>query len=155
MQQLTIADRRLVRLARRCQDLPGQHLFQYVDAEGAAHPVGSADVNAYLRETMGEAFSAKHFRTWGASVIAFEALVGACGKLPLKALLAPVCEALGNTPAIARKSYVHPALIEAAQNDGLPGGLKLPRRTKYLSAIERGLIEFLETAVPSERAEAA
>jgi DNA topoisomerase-1 len=155
MQQLTIADRRLVRLARRCQDLPGQHLFQYVDAEGAAHPVGSADVNAYLRETMGEAFSAKHFRTWGASVIAFEALVAAGGKLPLKALLAPVCEALGNTPAIARKSYVHPALIEAAQNSGLSGGLKLPRRTKYLSAIERGLIEFLETAVPSERAEAA
>jgi DNA topoisomerase-1 len=155
MQQLTIADSRLARLARRCQDLPGQHLFQYLDAQGEPHPVGSADVNAYLRETMGEAFSAKHFRTWGASVIAFETLVEAGGTLPLKALLAPVCEALGNTPAIARKSYIHPALIEAAQKDGLPGGLKLPRRTKYLSAVERGLIEFLETAASSERAEAA
>jgi len=70
-------------------------------------------------------------------------------------LIAPVCEALGNTPAIARKSYIHPALIEAAQGSGLPGGLKLPRRTKYLSAVERGLIEFLEAATPSEQAKAA
>ena len=155
MQQLTIADNRLVRLARRCQDLPGQHLFQYLDDAGEAHPVGSADVNAYLRETMGEAFSAKHFRTWGASVIAFEALLDAGGKMPLKAMIAPVCDALGNTPAIARKSYVHPALIEAAQGEGLPQGLKLPRRTKYLSSHERGLVEFLEQGVPLERAEAA
>lgn len=155
MQQITIADSRLVRLARRCQDLPGQHLFQYLDTAGEAHPVGSGEVNAYLRETMGEAFSAKHFRTWGASVIAFQALVEAGGKLPLKAMIAPVSEALGNTPAIARKSYVHPALIEAAQDGGLPKGLKLPRRTKYLSAVERGLIEFLEQVVTSERAEAA
>jgi DNA topoisomerase-1 len=155
MQQLTIIDSRLARLARRCQDLPGQHLFQYLDAEGEPHPVGSADVNAYLRETMLEAFSAKHFRTWGASVIAFETLVQAGGALPLKMLIAPVCEALGNTPAIARKSYIHPAIIEAAQDSGLPGGLKLPRRTKYLSAVERGLIEFLEAAAPSEQAKAA
>jgi DNA topoisomerase I len=155
MQQLTIADNRLVQLARRCQDLPGQHLFQYLDDAGEAHPVGSADVNAYLRETMGEAFSAKHFRTWGASVIAFEALLDAGGKMPLKAMIAPVCDALGNTPAIARKSYVHPALIEAAQGEGLPQGLKLPRRTKYLSSHERGLVEFLEQGVPLERAEAA
>ncbi len=155
LQQLTIADSRLVRLARRCQDLPGQHLFQYVDEAGEAHPVGSADVNAYLRETMGEAFSAKHFRTWGASVIAFQTLIEAGGKLPLKALVAPVCEALGNTPAIARKSYIHPALIDATQGDGLPEDLKLPRRTKYLSSHERGLIEFLDTAASLERAEAA
>jgi DNA topoisomerase I len=155
MQQLTIADSRLVRLARRCQDLPGQHLFQYLDDTGDVHPVGSADVNAYLRETMGEGFSAKHFRTWGASVIAFETLLEAGGKMPLKAMIAPVCEALGNTPAIARKSYIHPALIEATQDEGSAKGLKLPRRTKYLSSHERGLIEFLETAVPLERAEAA
>jgi DNA topoisomerase I len=155
LQQLTIADGRLARLARRCQDLPGQHLFQYLDDCGEPHPVASEDVNAYLRETMGEAFSAKHFRTWGASVIAFQTLVEADGPISLKTMIAPVCEALGNTPAIARKSYVHPALIEAAQARGLPEGLKLPRRTKYLSAVERGLIEFLETATPSECAEAA
>lgn len=155
MQHLTITDSRLVRLVRRCQDLPGQHLFQYLDMDGEAHPVGSSDVNAYLRQAMGEAFSAKHFRTWGASVIAFDALIRAGGPLPLKALIAPVCDALGNTPAIARKSYVHPLLIEAAQNDGLPPDLKLPRRTKYLSAVERGLIEFLETANSEQRHEAA
>jgi len=155
MQQLTISDRRLIRVARLCEDLPGQHLFQYLDEAGEAHPVGSGDVNAYLRETMGEAFTAKHFRTWGASVIAFETLLEAPGTISLKAMIAPVCEALGNTPAIARKSYVHPAIIEVVQNGGLPKGLKLPRRTKYLSGVERGLIEYLELVDPCERAEAA
>lgn len=156
IQQLTIADRRLVRVARLCQDLPGQHLFQYLDETGVPHPVGSADVNAYLRETMGDSFTAKHFRTWGASVVAFDTLLAAADKrISLKTMIEPVCEALGNTPAIARKSYVHPSLIEAAQNGGLPQGLKLPRRTKYLSGVERGLIEFLEQVSTCERAEAA
>jgi DNA topoisomerase-1 len=155
MQQLTIADSRLARLARRCQDLPGQHLFQYLDDTGEAHPVGSSEVNAYLRETMGEAFSAKHFRTWGASVIAFETLFSADAKISLKTMIEPVCEALGNTPAIARKSYVHPALIDAVQQDGLPKGLKLPRRTKYLSSHERGLIEFLDAVDSVDQAKAA
>jgi DNA topoisomerase-1 len=155
LQQLTITDSRLARIARLCQDLPGQHLFQYLDDAGEAHPVGSADVNAYLRETMGDAFSAKHFRTWGASVVAFEALLAAKGPISLKTMIAPVCEALGNTPAIARKSYVHPALIEIAQQGGVPKGLKLPRRTKYLSGIERGLIGFLEEVATCETAKAA
>lgn len=155
LQQLTITDSRLVRIARRCQDLPGQHLFQYLDELGEAHPVGSADVNAYLRETMGDVFTAKHFRAWGASVIAFETLLHARGRISLKTMIAPVCEALGNTPAIARKSYVHPTLIAVAQEGGLPGGLKLPRRTKYLSGAERGLIDFLEQGARCEQAEAA
>ena len=155
LQQLTIADSRLVSLARRCQDLPGQHLFQYLGAEGHAHPVGSADVNAYLQETMGESFSAKHFRTWGASVIAFQTLFETSSPISLKAMIAPVCEALGNTPAIARKSYVHPALIEAAQDGGLPKGLKLPRRTKYLSSYERGLIDYLEKVASVHQSKAA
>jgi len=153
--RLTIADNRLVRLARRCQDLPGQHLFQYLDDEGNAHPVGSVDVNAYLQETMGDSFSAKHFRTWGASVIAFQTLFDAGSPISLKAMIEPVCEALGNTPAIARKSYVHPALIAAAQDGGLPKGLKLPRRTKYLSSHERGLIDFLERVASVPESEAA
>jgi DNA topoisomerase-1 len=88
-------------------------------------------------------------------VIAFQTLLEAKGRISLKTMIAPVCEALGNTPAIARKSYVHPALIEAAQHGGLPQGLKLPRRTKYLSGVERGLIDYLDLVDPSERAEAA
>lgn len=146
MRRLTIADARLCRIVRRCQDIPGQHLFQYLDEDGAPHPVTSDDVNEYLREASGGGdFTAKHFRTWWASVIAFQALVDAGGKLSIRAMLEPVAAALGNTPAIARKSYVHPSLIELTgiKTDSPLAGLKLPRRTKYLSGAERGFIAFL------------
>jgi DNA topoisomerase-1 len=141
---LAITDQLLLRFVRAVQDLPGQNLFQYVDADGAAHPVTSSDVNAYISEAMGGPFTAKHFRTWGASVLAFEAL--AEGDVSLKAMIAPVAEALGNTPAISRKSYIHPALIEIAKAGQTEwrAGLRLPRKTRYLSRYERGLIEYLE-----------
>ncbi|USI73382.1 DNA topoisomerase IB [Sphingomonas morindae] len=147
-QHVEIADRRLARVTRQCQDLPGQHLFQYVDAEGARHPVTSSDVNAYLREATGAAFSAKNFRTFAASVIAYEAIVAAGpAGIKLKTMLAPVAAALGNTPAISRKSYVHPALIALARSGGLKGQapVRLPRPTRWLSPAERGLIAFLDT----------
>ncbi|MBC7987549.1 MAG: DNA topoisomerase IB [Sphingomonadaceae bacterium] len=147
MRRLTINDRSLARMVKRCQDLPGQQLFQYLDADGVRRAVGSAEVNDYIREAMGGDFTAKHFRTWGASVIAFIALADA-GDAPLSlaALLEPVAEALGNTPAIARKSYVHPALLELCKAGARAqfGGLTLPRATKYLSRHERGLIAFLD-----------
>ena len=152
---MAITDGSLARFVKRCQDLPGQHLFQYLDEAGEAHPVTSTDVNDYLRETAGEDFTAKHFRTWGASVIAFAALQDAKCAIGLKSLLAPVAEALGNTPAISRKSYVHPALLALAGARGenaLP--LHLPRATRYLSRIERGLIDYLE-GPQSKRAIAA
>jgi DNA topoisomerase-1 len=151
---VTITDRNLTRIAKRTQDLPGQHLFEYVDEGGEVCPVTSGDVNAYIKEAMGEDFTAKDFRTWGASVIAFEEMVkriGERGTLKLKSVIAPVAEALGNTPAISRKSYVHPALIEAAKDAGVIGDRKLPRAGKHLSRAERGLIEFLD-ALPQEQA---
>jgi DNA topoisomerase-1 len=157
MQTLTITDRSLARLAKKCQDLPGQQLFQFLDGEGEPRPVTSTDVNNYIREAMGDDFTAKHFRTWGASVIAFEQLCsGRGGKVNLKNVLEPVAAALGNTPAISRKSYVHPALIESLKggSDDPLGGLQCPRRTKYLSSAERGLIAFLESLSES-KAEAA
>lgn len=158
-QELSVTDRNLTRIVKRCQDLPGQHLFQFVDEEGELHPVGSSDVNAYIKEAMGEEFTAKHFRTWGASVIAFEQLCAAGEEgLSLKDMIEPVAEALGNTPAISRKSYVHPALIEATKKGSIdPAGLHCPRATKYLSSAERGLIEFLDTiaASPEEETKAA
>jgi DNA topoisomerase I len=147
VRELHITDRRLLRLVKRAQDLPGQHLFQYLDDEGEAVPVTSTDVNAYIREAMGEDFTAKHFRTWGASAIAFEQLCKAGEKgITLKQMVEPVAEALGNTPAISRKSYIHPALIEAVKENARNplGGLQCPRKTKYLSGAERGLILFLE-----------
>ena len=74
-QCLTIEDRRLTGIVKKCQDLPGQRLFQYVDDEGARHPVTSSEVNAYIREATGSDFTAKNFRTWGASVLAFEHMI--------------------------------------------------------------------------------
>lgn len=143
--ELSIADTTLSRIVRQCQDLPGQHLFQYINGDGEAHPVSSTDVNDYIRAATGMDFTAKHFRTWSASVIAFEQVCAAGDEgVGLNAMLAPVAEALGNTPAISRKSYVHPALIEAVKTgEGGSLALQCPRPTKYLSSAERGLIAFL------------
>ncbi len=154
---LTITDGSLSRFVKKCSDLPGQHLFRWLDAEGEARPVTSSDVNDYIREAMGEDYTAKHFRTWSASVLAFEALASAGHDISLKTMLEPVTEALGNTPAIARKSYVHPALI-ALVKDGqtvFRDGYALPRRTQYLSRAERGLIDFLESEGLGPSAKAA
>ena len=146
-QQLTVTDSRLLRFVRQVQDLPGQHLFQYLDEDGEARPITSSDVNAYIADAMGGPFTAKHFRTWGASTIAFETL--AAGHVSLKEMIDPVAVALGNTPAISRKSYIHPALIALCKEgqDEWRDELRLPRRTRYLSREERGLIAFLDTLV--------
>jgi len=148
---LKITDRSLSRFVRACGDLDDQHLFAWLDADGAARPVTSSDVNAYIREATGGDFTAKHFRTWGASLMAFEALAQAEDDLSLKALLEPVTARLNNTPAVARKSYVHPALI-ALVKDGQAAfrrALRLPRRARHLTRTERGLIAFLEAGTPA------
>lgn len=143
--EMRVTDRGLVRFVRRMQDLPGQHLFQYLDDSGCACPVGSGEVNAWLREVMGEDFTAKHFRTWRASVLGFSALASARERVSLKALLETVSEHLGNTPAIARKSYVHPAVLGLVERqEEWRQGLRLPRATRWLSRQERGLIALLE-----------
>ena len=146
--EMKITDRSLARFVKRMQDLPGQHLFQYLDDDGAPQPVGSAEVNDYLRETMGEDFTAKNFRTWHASAIGLQTLAeaGAEGALSLKALAEAVSERLGNTPAIARKSYIHPAVIALVDRQvKWRAGLKLPRATAWLSPHERALIALLES----------
>ncbi|WP_326523213.1 DNA topoisomerase IB [Sphingomonas sp.] len=150
---MTVTDRSLTRFVRKCHDLPGQHLFQWLDEEGAPHPVSSSDVNEYIRDAMSDDFTAKHFRTWGASVLAFEALAGADEDIGLNAMLAPVTEALGNTPAIARKSYVHPMLVELARS-GDQQALRnrpLPRATAHLSRAERALIALLDATAQEKR----
>ena len=145
LREMKISDRSLARFVRAMQDLPGQHLFQYVNDAGDACPVGSGDVNEYLRETMGEDFTAKHFRTWHASALALCLLAEAEGQLNLKALLAEVSDRLGNTPTIARKSYVHPAVLAlVGRQETWRKGLKLPRETRWLSRHERALIALLE-----------
>lgn len=155
---LSITDGSLSRFVKKCQDLPGQHLFRWLDDAGEAHPVTSTDVNAYIRGATHEDFTAKHFRTWGASVLAFQALARGDGHVGLKAMLEPVTEALGNTPAIARKSYVHPALIDLTKDREAQAtwraDLHLPRATRWLNRYERGLIALLEgnTACQSKKA---
>lgn len=142
---MKVSDRSLARFVKRMQDLPGQNLFQYLGDDGTPRPVTSGDVNAYLRETMGEDFTAKHFRTWHASVLGLELLAGARERLSLKEMMQLVSQRLSNTPAIARKSYVHPEVIALVERqEEWRKGLVLPRRSRWLSRAERGLIAFLE-----------
>ncbi|MGI8704486.1 MAG: DNA topoisomerase IB [Sphingomicrobium sp.] len=146
--EVTITDRRLGRIVRRCHELPGQSLFQYINGEGVPHPITSADVNDYIRDAAGGDFTAKHFRTWWASVIAFEKMLEASEsrRVSVQTVVEPVAEALGNTVAISRKSYVHPALIDAVKNNPRDplGGPQIPRQRKWLSLPEVGFLNFLE-----------
>lgn len=156
LREVSLTDGALARVVRMMQDLPGQHVFQYIDDDGELHAVGSHDVNDYLCETMGEHFTAKNFRTWHASVLGFQMLAEAEGRLPLKAMLDVVAEHLGNTPAVTRKSYVHPAVIDlVARQEEWRAGLRLPRATHWLSREERGLIELLEQAPGAQELRAA
>ncbi|MEO6388626.1 MAG: DNA topoisomerase IB [Croceibacterium sp.] len=145
LRETTISDARLAGLVRKMHDLPGQHLFQYVNGDGTGHPVGSSDVNDYLSGTMGKPFTAKNFRTWHASVLAFRLLAEAERPLTLKELTTEVGDHLGNTPTMARKSYIHPAVIALVERQQKwRARLKLPRESKWLSKYERGLIKLLE-----------
>ncbi|WP_301751301.1 DNA topoisomerase IB [uncultured Erythrobacter sp.] len=146
--ELALSDAQLARAVQRMQDLDDaddDHLFRYPDDGGEIRPVTSADVNAYLRETMGDDFSAKHFRTFHASSLAFERLAMGKGQVRMAEMLEHVADRLGNTPAIARSSYVHPAVIARIEGqEDWRKGLQLPRKTRWLTRTERGLIAFLE-----------
>ena len=122
-----IRDRRLATVIQRCQDLPGQVLFQYLDDDGVRQSVDSADVNAYLREITGQDITAKDFRTWAGTLLTFCAL-SAMGDSPsptdgnrnIVAAIKDVALRLGNTPAVCRASYVHPAVLDAYLDGDLP-----------------------------------
>lgn len=150
-QSITILDRRLISVVRKCNDLPGTQLFQYLDGDGVRHAVDSGDINAWLGQCCG-AFTAKMFRTWHASVIAFAALVEADGAAGMKAVLEQVSLHLGNTPAVARKSYVHPALIERLSGESAwdPRWSRLPRAAGRLSRAERGFLAFLDDVADAQ-----
>lgn len=143
--EIIVDDPVLARTVKRCQDLPGKHLVAYVDERNTVQPVSSSDVNNYLRNAMKGDFTAKQFRTWCASALAFHGLRAAERPITLTGIIKPVAEALGNTPAIARKSYIHPALLER-HGRNLINELPSLRATKFLSANERGLLAFLESA---------
>ncbi|MBA3689417.1 MAG: DNA topoisomerase IB [Chloroflexi bacterium] len=118
--EVEVSDARLARVIGRCQDLPGQELFAYLDEADEVRTISSGDVNAYIREISGHDFTAKDFRTWAATVLAAQALAegrpsdsAAGAKSDVVRAIEHVAEWLGNTPAVSRKSYVHPTVIEA------------------------------------------
>ncbi len=117
---LKVHDRRVAKIVKACQDLPGQHLFQYVDKEGDRHDVSSGDVNDYLRDITGQDVTAKDFRTWAGTVLAamalseFGAIDSEAGaKRNVRAAIERVASRLGNTATICRKCYVHPEVVES------------------------------------------
>ena len=117
--RVSLHDRRLAWVIRRLQELPGQEIFQYVDEDGNRHSVDSEDVNGYLREITGQDLSAKEFRTWAGTVLCAVALrkLEACSseseaKQNVAQVIKSVAQQLGNTPAVCRACYVHPAVIE-------------------------------------------
>ena len=128
---IDLADRRLARVVERCQDLPGQDLFQFEDEHGEFHHATSDDVNEYLHEITGEEITAKDFRTWAATNLAALALrdretfdTPAKAKKHLVEVVEHVAKNLGNTPAICRKCYIHPAIFEGYLDGSLLEGLK-------------------------------
>jgi DNA topoisomerase-1 len=166
LHRVSLRDRRLARIVRSCQELPGQHLFQYLDEDGVRQPIDSADVNAYLQEITGEAFTAKDFRTWAATVLASRALAAlevfeteAAAKRNLNRAIEQVAAELRNTPTICRKSYVHPEVV-AAYLDGALGEL-LKAEIAYeealagLRAEEAAVLALLERRLAGARREPA
>ncbi len=148
-----LADRRLARVVRHCQELPGHELFQYVDAEGQRQVIDSADVNEYLRQIGGAEFTAKDFRTWGGTVLAATALAARAGseeprqvKHELVEGVAEVARRLGNTAAICRKCYIHPAVIVAHAENALPAVLEQSalEPSLDLSGAEAAVLRLLE-----------
>jgi DNA topoisomerase IB len=140
-------DEKLALLLRRCHQLPGQKLFQYLDEVGTPRPIGSGDVNDYLREACGEDFTAKDFRTWGGTIAAIKELVrkpppdGASERtlaMLQNAAVKEVARQLGNTPAVCRASYIHPAVFEGWRDGRLASAiaeadLAHPRKLEYLA----------------------
>jgi DNA topoisomerase-1 len=123
---IELSDRRLAKIVKRCQDIPGQELFQYLDEEGHRQRIGSDDVNNYLREMTGLEFTAKDFRTWGGTVLAAQELceIGRFesqtqAKKNVTQAIKNVAQHLGNRPATCRKYYVHPAVIDAYMDESL------------------------------------
>ncbi len=165
--EVAIGDQRLARIVRRCQQLPGQHLFQYIDADGTSHPLDSGMVNDYLREAMGGDFTAKDFRTWGGTLAAMVVLA----QMPLpvaedeaslseralvqleKAAAQQVATLLGNTATVCRKSYIHPEVFSAWREGVLARVLPecVLTRQRSLRRLEARALAMLKKRVRAAR----
>jgi DNA topoisomerase-1 len=160
-----VSDPRVARIVKRCQEIPGQQLFQYLEEDGTRRPIASDDVNAYLREITGEDFTAKDFRTWAGTVLALRELApmevaasDAQIRRSVNEAIEVVADALGNTVAVCRACYVHPAVIDAYA-DGSLATLRVGRvRSKSYAATDRlrpheaALLRLLRGAAARRRA---
>lgn len=161
---ISIRDARLARIVKRCQDLPGRELFQYVDDRGRVRDITSTDVNRYLRSAMGRAFTAKDFRTWAGTVLAARALddinrttAGRPANRHVVRAVDEVSEVLGNTRSVCRKCYVHPVVIDAYLDGSLSRSLRCrrPPRIKGLERWEVSVLQFLESRLAADARRAA
>jgi DNA topoisomerase I len=154
---IDVDDRRVAKVIKKLQELPGQEVFQYLDENGERHQVTSDDVNGYLHEITGDDFTAKDFRTWAGTVLAAIALQAqnafenkSQAKKNVKEAITAVAKVLGNTPAVCRKCYVHPAVLETYLDGSLIEGLKkqtektLARSLKELRSGEAAVLSFLQ-----------
>ncbi len=161
--EIGVQDRRLARLVRKCQEIPGQELFQYLDADGVRQDVTSGDVNDYLREISGEDFTAKDFRTWAGTVAASMALREfleiddeAGRKKAIVAAIEEVAGQLGNTPAVCRACYVHPDVIDSYLDGTLVDALSARARgagrgAHALRPEEAAVLGLLQARLARER----
>ena len=154
---INLQDRRLAAIIRKCSDIPGYELFQYLDPDGTHHAIDSSDVNEYLYEICGDHFTAKDFRTWAGSVLACEMLrdfepfqTAAEAKKNVVRAITEVASRLGNTPSVCRKCYVHPAVLETYLGGMSPKAAKqklaeeIAEHTQALREEERALVELLQ-----------
>jgi DNA topoisomerase-1 len=160
-------DARLARIVKKCRDLPGHELFQYLDEAGRRQTIGSADVNAYLREITGDTFTAKDFRTWAGTVLAARELseMTACrsereARRQIVRAVECVAKQLGNTKTVCRKSYIHPAIFDAyAKGEMVVAGHRRPRSARAragLAPIERAVVAMLRPKLrPAKRQDIA
>jgi len=153
---IDVRDRYLARLVKRLRELPGQDLFQYVDEAGERQPINSADVNEYLRTISDQEFTAKDFRTWAGTLLASRQLgdafaeTDAATKTAMLSAVQSVAKELGNTAAVCRKCYIHPAVLEAFQNhehfDRWRKAAASEKPASGLTDEESALLRFLEAA---------
>jgi DNA topoisomerase-1 len=158
VQRVRLSDRRLAAAVRRCHELGGREVFSYVGDDGEVHRVDSADCNDYLRDVVGGTTTVKTFRTWGGSATALEHLANHDGDPTQKAVLEAIDSAasrLGNTRAVARRAYVHPAVPEAFLDGRLDDAWASARRTETMTRPERALLRLLASELEVVEAQAA
>jgi DNA topoisomerase-1 len=159
--EIELNDRRLARIVKQIQELPGQELFQYLDEDGERHAIGSSDVNEYIRSVSGGDFTAKDFRTWNGTVLAMRFLrvcerptSATAGKRQVSGAIKSVARELGNTPAVARRAYVHPVVLNAYLEGYLePEGTMVEvKPSSGLTDEERCVLKLLEGGITSAAA---